>query len=105
MARSLTPRVAVATTSEDIVLSVARAAALRFQWALAVQILLAAPIRLGNLTGLELDQHLLRVGSGRRFRYHLVIPGEEVKNGCPVDQPLVQRNLRSSSVRWDEPCR
>ena len=65
-----------------------RATALRFQWALAVQILLAAPIRLGNLTGLELDRHLLRTGTGRRLRYHLVIPGEEVKNGHPVDQPL-----------------
>ena len=35
-------------------------AALRFQWALAVQILLVAPIRLGNLAGLELGRHLLR---------------------------------------------
>ena len=62
--------------------------ALRFQWALAVEILLFAPIRLGNLAGLELGRHLLRTGTGRRLRYHLVIPGEEVKNGCPVDLTL-----------------
>ena len=54
-------------------------AALRFQWALAVEILLFAPIRLGNLAGLGLDRHLLRTGTGRRLRYHLVIPGEEVR--------------------------
>ena len=57
--------------------------ALRFQWALAVQLLLVAPMRLGNLAGLELDRHLLRIGTGKRLRYHLLIPGEEVKNGQP----------------------
>ena len=62
--------------------------ALRFQWALAVQILLAVPIRLGNLTGLELDRHLHRTVVRQRVLYHLVIPGEEVKNGNPVDLPL-----------------
>ena len=63
-------------------------AALRFQWALAVEILLFAPIRLGNLARLELERHLLRTGTGRRMHYHLLIPGEEVKNGCPVDLTL-----------------
>ena len=63
-------------------------AALRFQWALAVQILLVAPVRLGNLAGLELGRHLLTSGTGRRLRYHLVLPGEEVKNGWPIDLPL-----------------
>ena len=42
--------------------------ALRFQWALAVQLLLVAPMRLGNLAGLELGRHLLRIGSGKRLR-------------------------------------
>ena len=63
-------------------------AALRFQWALAVQLLLVAPLRLGNLAGLELDRHLLRTGSGKRLHYHLLIPGAEVKNGQPIELPL-----------------
>ena len=45
-------------------------------------------MRLGNLTGLDLDRHLLRVGSGKRLRYQLLIPGEEVKNGQPIELPL-----------------
>ena len=54
-----------------------------------MQILLVAPIRLGNLAGLELDRHLLRSGTGKqRLRYHLLIPGEEVKNGQPIELPL-----------------
>ena len=63
-------------------------AALRFQWALAVQILLVAPVRLGNLARLELGRHLLASGTDRRLRYHLLLPGEEVKNGWPIDLPL-----------------
>ena len=62
--------------------------ALRYQWALAVQLLLVAPLRLGNLAGLELDRHLVRIGTGKRLRYHLLIPGEEVKNGQPIELPL-----------------
>ena len=64
--------------------------ALRFQWALAVQLLLATAIRLGNLAGLELGRHLLVSGSGKQRRqiYCLVIPGEEVKNGQPIELPL-----------------
>ena len=63
--------------------------ALRYQWALAVQLLLVAPIRLGNLAGLELDRHLLR----SRHRQSgcattSLIPGEEVKNGQPIELPL-----------------
>jgi integrase len=63
-------------------------AALRYQWALAVQLLLAAPMRLGNLARLELDRHLLRVGTGKRLHYQLLIPGAEVKNGQPIELPL-----------------
>ena len=64
--------------------------ALRFQWALAVQLLLVAPLRLGNLAGLELDRHLLRSGGKGRQRphYQLLIPGEAVKNGQTIELPL-----------------
>jgi integrase len=62
--------------------------ALAFQMALAVQILLSAPIRLGNLARLEFDRHLIRIGTVRRSRYHLFVPGDEVKNGRAVELPL-----------------
>ncbi len=57
--------------------------AVRVQSALAVAILLVAPMRVENLAGLRLDRHLVqtRPGSTR----HLVIPAHEVKNDVPLE--------------------
>ena len=30
----------------------------------------------------------MRIGTGKRQRYHLLIPGAEVKNGQPIELPL-----------------
>ena len=68
--------------------------ALRLQSALAVEILLVAPMRLKNLAGLELDRHLRRSGNGRQARWFVVIPGAEVKNGEPLELPLPERTVR-----------
>jgi integrase len=62
-------------------------AALRFQLALAIELLLHAPIRMNNLTGLRLDQNLVRPG-GRHALWHLVLSGAEVKNGEPQEYEL-----------------
>jgi integrase len=62
--------------------------ALRLQAALAVGILLAAPIRVANLAGLRLDRHLLRQGRGPDQRVHLALPASEVKNGQDLEHPL-----------------
>jgi integrase len=55
--------------------------------AVALQILLVAPMRIGNLAGLDLKRHLIRVG-GPRGTWHLHIASCEVKNQVPLDYPL-----------------
>ena len=67
--------------------------ALRLQSALAVEILLVAPMRLKNLVSLVLDLHLRRVGSGRHARWFVMIPGVEVKNGEALELPLPERTV------------
>ena len=57
--------------------------ALRMQWAVAVEILLMAPIRLRNLVGLHIDDHIQRTRASDGT-VHLVIPGEQVKMGNPL---------------------
>jgi integrase len=64
------------------------AQAQRLMRALAVGLLLAAPIRLQNLTGLDLQRHLIRVGHGRDTRWHIYLPAEEVKNATDLEYPL-----------------
>jgi site-specific recombinase XerD len=60
------------------------AAALLAQVAVAVEILLMAPIRLRNLLDLEFDLNLIEVGS----MLYLVFEEHEVKNHQPLDFPL-----------------
>jgi integrase len=62
-------------------------AAVNAQIALAIQILLLAPMRIANLAALNLEESVVRVG-GKDPAYHLVIPGEDVKNDEPLEYPL-----------------
>jgi integrase len=66
-------------------------AAVSAQLAVAVGILTFAPIRLGNLTSIELGQNLIKPG-GRHTPYWLVFPHYDVKNRVDLtfqfDQPL-----------------
>jgi integrase len=62
------------------------AGALQAQAAVAIEILLMAPLRIGNLAQLDLEQHLVRPGRGNAF--HLVLEPEEVKNSEPLEYPL-----------------
>ena len=57
-----------------------QAACIQARSALAVAILLAAPIRLGNLVALRLGVHLLSSRRGPGGAWHLVIPADETKN-------------------------
>jgi integrase len=57
-----------------------QAACVQARAALAVAILLAAPIRLGNLVALRLGVHLLSSRRGKGGAWHLVIPADETKN-------------------------
>lgn len=61
-----------------------RRAAVKAQLAVAIEILLMAPMRLKNLTGLRIDLHLLRPNPGRPDLV-LSIPAEEVKNSHRLD--------------------
>ena len=54
------------------------------QAAVAIELLIVAPIRIGNLTSIDLDRHLIKVGK----RLHLVIPACEVKNRQDLDFEL-----------------
>ncbi len=70
-----------------------RRAALLVQTAFAVELLLMAPIRLGNLLSLRLDTHFDYSRSGRKGIVHLVIPAHEVKN-----RQLLEFELPGSTV-------
>jgi integrase len=56
------------------------------QLAAAIEILLMAPVRMSNLVKLDIEQNLIRPGRDRAL--HIVISGEEVKNGEPLEYPL-----------------
>lgn len=62
-----------------------RREALRIMYAFVVQLLLRAPLRIKNLTSLEIDRHLLRSRPGAAGVVHLVIPAEEMKNGADYE--------------------
>jgi len=62
-------------------------AAVLMQRAVAIELLLVAPIRPRNLIPLRLDRHF-DFAPERGGNAHLVIPGDEVKNGMPVDIEL-----------------
>ncbi len=67
--------------------------ALVVQKALAVEILIMAPMRLKNLSGLNIERHIRRTRA-TNGEVHLAIPGEEVKNGEPLDFPLPAETVR-----------
>jgi integrase len=54
--------------------------------AVAVAILLVAPIRIKNLRMIQLDQNIVRRGKVMQ----LVIPREDVKNGVPIEMTIPQ---------------
>lgn len=62
--------------------------ALRVMAALAVELLIVAPVRVKNLTSLEIDRHIVRTRLGADTPVHLVIPAEEVKNDAPCEMVL-----------------
>ena len=65
-----------------------RKAALLVQAALAIEILLNAPMRVGNLASLNLERHLKPIKVKREYRTHIHIPAHEVKNDVALDYEL-----------------
>jgi integrase len=62
-------------------------AAVTAQLAVAIGIETVAPVRLGNLSRIMLDQNLIKPG-GRDTPYRLVFPHYDVKNRLDLDYPL-----------------
>ncbi|GGH18929.1 hypothetical protein GCM10007036_21430 [Alsobacter metallidurans] len=62
--------------------------ATRMERALAIGILLVAPMREKNLASLRLDRHLSWSRSGRQGAVHIVLPAHEVKNDKDLEFPL-----------------
>lgn len=60
-------------------------AALAREDALAIAILLVCPLRIGNIAGIRIDQHVQRPGDGRAF---LVFIEGEIKNERPMEFEL-----------------
>ncbi|MBT3358813.1 MAG: site-specific integrase [Rhodospirillales bacterium] len=65
-----------------------RREAVSVQIALAVELLLMAPIRAENLVGIDIVRHIQRSRTGKSGIVHLVIPGSEVKNGEDLEFEL-----------------
>ena len=79
-----------------------RRSAVRFQMALAIEVLLMAPMRISNLLSLRSDRHLVWP-SGPQGNCHIVIPEIEVKNGLPLEYPLpdsTSRLLQEYLTHW-----
>ncbi|MFO1147573.1 MAG: site-specific integrase [Alsobacter sp.] len=63
-------------------------AALLMQNALAIAILIVAPMRVMNLANLHLERHVTRTRAGSKGPVHIVIPAHEVKNEVDLEFPL-----------------
>jgi integrase len=69
-------------------------AALRAQLAVAVEILLMAPIRLSNLASLEIGRSYIRSRRNGSYKAHIVFEAEEVKNSMPLKFDLPEESVR-----------
>jgi integrase len=64
---------------------------LYLQSAVAIEILLFCPMRIGNLANLDLERHLRWIDDKVGLRVIIDIPGEQVKNGKPLRYELKGR--------------
>lgn len=70
------------------------------QAAVAIAILLAAPLRIRTLVGLNADEHILRWRSGPRAVVHLVIPAALIKNRLSLEFVLPPRVVELLDIYW-----
>jgi integrase len=81
-----------------------RQGAIQAQIAVAIEILIMAPLRISNLVHLDLERNLVRPGRSKAL--HIVIAREQVKNREPLEYPLpaesvelIERYLRDFRPR------
>src|SRR6266404_1526075 len=65
-----------------------RQEALRVMLALAVEVLIMAPVRIDNLVSIEIGRNLVRTRPGPNGVVHVVLPEEKVKNGAAYEVEL-----------------
>jgi integrase len=63
------------------------------QTALAIELLLNAPVRIQNLASIQLDRHFLEVGTRKARAVHLRFPAAEVKNRNDLEFPLMADSM------------
>lgn len=63
-------------------------AAMRIAYAVAIELLIVAPMRIQNLAWLEHDRHFIRIRIGVDGVTHLRIPAEEMKNHEPYEMEV-----------------
>lgn len=68
--------------------------ALRAMYALAVELLLVAPMRISNLVGLQFGRHIVTIPGPRGDTVYLRIPAAETKTGEPFEVLLRARTVR-----------
>ncbi len=68
--------------------------ALDVMYAVAVDILLAVPMRRSNLAALDVNRHIFWRGHGAGRYATLMIPGHEVKNGVAIEADLPKETSR-----------
>jgi len=64
------------------------------QTALAVELLLNAPVRIQNLASIDLERHLVEVGVRHNRAVHLRFPAAEVKNASDLEFPLMPESVK-----------
>ena len=64
------------------------------QTALAVELLLNAPVRIQNLASIDLERHLVEVGVRHNRTVHLRFPAPEVKNANDLEFPLMPESVK-----------
>jgi integrase len=75
-----------------------RTAALEVQSALAVELLLMIPMRIGNLASLDLEHNIVRTRARGRGVVFLTVPAEQVKNSFAIEAALPEETVRLLDV-------
>jgi integrase len=71
------------------------------QTAVAIQMLLAAPLRVRTLVSLQRDKHIMRSRPGPRAAVNLMIPAELVKNRKALEFVLPPRVVKLLDLYWE----
>lgn len=68
------------------------------QTALAIELLLNAPVRIRNLASIDITRHFIETGKGPNRRVHIRFPAAEVKNASDLEFPLMPETVELLDV-------